>query len=80
MRRQCAIVGNMTNYLIAHCPTFECYTRVPIWELDTAQTPRWLQAGAYVVVVCPRCGKEFRELASALELSPSTTPAEKIQP
>jgi predicted nucleic-acid-binding Zn-ribbon protein len=58
-------------FLIAHCPKFGCYTRVPIWKPATNQNPEWLQSNAYVVVICPRCGEKFRELASALEASPT---------
>jgi len=57
------------NCLVAHCPTLGCLFRVPIGTIATDKTPEF-DATVQVVVTCPSCGKEFRELASELEFTP----------
>ena len=43
--------------------------RVPVSKLAT-DTPPEFDPTLSVLVTCPSCGKEFRELASALDFSP----------
>jgi hypothetical protein len=57
------------NCLVAHCPTSGCYMRVPVCILKPDTQPEF-DPTVSVVVVCPSCEKEFRELASLLELTP----------
>ena len=56
------------HLLVAHCPTPGCYMRVPVCTL-AAETKLEFDPTIYMVVTCPYCGKEFRELASLLEQS-----------
>jgi transcription initiation factor IIE alpha subunit len=56
------------NCLVAHCPTSGCYMRVPVCTLVSDVKPEFDPAVS-MAVVCPSCEKEFRELASLLELS-----------
>ncbi len=60
------------NCLVAHCPTSGCYMRVPICTLATDTMPEF-DPTFYVVVTCHSCGKEFRELASLLDLASQST-------
>ncbi len=57
------------NCLVAHCPTSGCYMRVPVGLLATDLMPDF-DPTLYVLVTCHSCGKEFRELASQLDLVP----------
>jgi hypothetical protein len=43
--------------------------RVPVCTLATDIAPEF-DPTLTVLVICPSCGKEFRELASALDFSP----------
>jgi hypothetical protein len=56
------------NCLVAHCPTSGCYMRMPICTLATDVMPEF-DPTLHVAVTCHSCGKEFRELASQLELA-----------
>ena len=62
-------------YLIAHCPRFECKKSQPVSHIAAVHRPEF-DPTLYVVVVCASCGQEFRELASALDWSPITSPSE----
>jgi len=64
--------------LVAHCPTSGCYMRVPICTV-TAATKIEFDPTLYVVVSCPSCGQEFRELASLLDLTPQAEVTGKFQ-
>jgi hypothetical protein len=68
----------MRNYLFAHCPKYECSHLVPICTLESDIKPEF-DPHLYVVVVCPNCGTEFRELGSLLEMSRLANPSEKSQ-
>jgi hypothetical protein len=59
------------NLLVAHCPTQGCYMRVPVATVATDTAPEF-DPTLYVVVICHSCGKEFRELASLLDLTPQS--------
>ena len=54
------------NCLVAHCPESGCYMRVPICNLASEKMPEF-DPTLFVVVICPSCGKEFRELATFLD-------------
>jgi hypothetical protein len=66
------------NCLVAHCQTSGCYMRVPICTIATDTMPEFVPT-LHVAVVCPSCGNEFRELASALEMYPQGDVTAKIQ-
>jgi hypothetical protein len=57
------------NCLIAHCPTLGCYMYVPVCTLKSETKPEF-NPTTHIIVSCPSCGKEFRELTSLLEWSP----------
>ncbi len=59
------------DYLVAHCPTSGCYMRVPVCTLVSDAKPAFDPA-VFVLLVCPSCGKEFREPALELEISAAT--------
>ena len=58
----------MTHYLVAHCPTFGCYARVPVVKLDSETRPDF-DLTMQMVVLCPNCQKEFYEPATSLDWS-----------
>jgi hypothetical protein len=66
------------NCLVAHCPTSGCYMRVPVCTLRSETKPEF-DPTVSIVVVCPSCEKEFRELASLLELTPQSDVTGKFQ-
>ena len=65
----------MLHYLIAHCPTNGCNTRIPISRVPMEERPEF-DPTLYVVLICPNCQQEFRELASLLDWCPTAKPAE----
>jgi hypothetical protein len=64
--------------LVAHCPTDGCYLRVPVCILGPDAKPEF-DPTLSIVVTCPGCGKEFRELASLLEIFPQVNITAKFR-
>jgi hypothetical protein len=71
-------VSQVRNYLLSHCPTYGCYAQPPVCTLESDTNPNF-DPTLYVVVKCPNCKQEFRELASSLEMSLTAIPLGKSQ-
>jgi hypothetical protein len=69
---------DIMDCLVAHCPTAGCFMRVPVCTLASDAKPEF-DPTMSIVVTCPSCGKEFRELASLLDVAPQASVTARFQ-